>query len=221
MTTVRCVSLLVAILAGSAGAEVRLPNIISDGMVLQQKTPTPIWGKAAVGEKVTVTFAGQTKTATVGKDRRWSVTLDPLDASASPRVMTINDIKISDVLVGEVWLASGDGGMEFNLAELPEEEKKAEGAEGTEGADTANAEGANAAEGAEGADKEGDTSKRGEVQYIQGGTDTNALKTAEGDASTTAGTDTEAKATPTAGAADAKAAAKGKGKGKDKGKGKA
>ncbi|MDP7288110.1 MAG: sialate O-acetylesterase [Phycisphaerae bacterium] len=124
MTTVRCVSLLVAILAGSAGAEVRLPNIISDGMVLQQKTPTPIWGKAAVGEKVTVTFAGQTKTATVGKDRRWSVTLDPLDASASPRVMTINDIKISDVLVGEVWLASGDGGMEFNLAELPEEEKK-------------------------------------------------------------------------------------------------
>jgi len=115
------------LLAASAPAEVRLPNIISDGMVLQRDVPVPIWGKAAPGESVTVSFAGRTRTATAGGDGRWTVHLDPMPASSEPRRMLIeggNRITIDDVLVGEVWLTSGDMGMEFNLAELPDEEKR-------------------------------------------------------------------------------------------------
>ena len=108
---------LVAVLfcgCATALADVTLPPIVSDHMVLQRDMPVPIWGTADPNEKVTVTFAGQTKTATADAKGKWRVDLDPLKASAKPRELTVkgkNAITLKDVLVGEVWLGSGQSNM--------------------------------------------------------------------------------------------------------------
>ncbi len=88
-------------------------------MVLQREMPVPVWGTAAPNEKVTVTFAGQTESAKAGDDGHWRVTLKPLKASDTPSEMTVsatNTIKFSNVLVGEVWVCSGQSNMEKPLA---------------------------------------------------------------------------------------------------------
>jgi sialate O-acetylesterase len=114
-------------------AEVKLPAIISNGMVLQQGTELPIWGWAEAGETVTVSFSGQSATAAAGADGRWSVTLKPLAASAQPAVLTVKGagttVTIEDVLVGEVWFCSGQSNMEWGMnriANAEEEIKKAD-----------------------------------------------------------------------------------------------
>src|SRR5438309_250598 len=76
-------------LAVAARAELKLPAIIGDHMVLQQKQPNPIWGWDTPGTKVSVTFAGQTQTATAGTDGRWTVKLAPAPANATPQTLTI------------------------------------------------------------------------------------------------------------------------------------
>ncbi len=119
-TLVLCLSALVAC-AFAARAEVKLPPAISDHMVLQRDAAAPIWGTAAPGEQVTVAFAGQTKTATADAKGKWMVKLDPLPVSAEPRTMTITSsishkpLTISDVLVGEVWLGSGQSNMDMHV----------------------------------------------------------------------------------------------------------
>lgn len=105
-------------LVASARAELKLPAIIGDHMVLQQKQSNPIWGWDKPGTKVTVTFAGQTKSAEAGTDGKWTVKLDPVPANAQPQVLAIagTDKKdIQDVLVGEVWMCSGQSNMGFTL----------------------------------------------------------------------------------------------------------
>jgi len=115
--------------ASTAWADITLPTIIDSQMVLQRGVTAPIWGWADEGETVTVTFAGQTKTAIAsGEKGKWMVKLDPMQASTAPRIMTIkgkNEIKLTDVLVGEVWLASGQSNMQFNISKLPKVEKEA------------------------------------------------------------------------------------------------
>jgi sialate O-acetylesterase len=99
-------------------ADVRLPKLVGDNMVLQQNTRLPLWGWAAPGEKVTVSFQGQKLSAKAGKDGKWTVTLSPVPAGG-PYQMTIqgkNTIQIKDILVGEVWLASGQSNMEWRLS---------------------------------------------------------------------------------------------------------
>lgn len=99
-------------------AELKIPAIISDHMVLQQQQANPIWGWDAPGTKVTVTFAGQTKSAQAGADGKWTVKLDPLPANETPQTLTIegsNKREIQDVLVGEVWMCSGQSNMGFTL----------------------------------------------------------------------------------------------------------
>lgn len=99
-------------------AEVRLPNIIGDHMVLQQGTPIRIWGWADVGENVTVTFSDQKKTIAANSDGEWSIFLDSLEYGG-PFEMIIsgkNTIKFSNILVGEVWVSSGQSNMEWALA---------------------------------------------------------------------------------------------------------
>jgi len=99
-------------------AELKLPAIIGDHMVLQQKQANPIWGWDTPGTKVTVTFAGQTKTAEAGADGRWTVKLDAVPANAQPQVLGIagsSTKEIRDVLVGEVWMCSGQSNMGFTL----------------------------------------------------------------------------------------------------------
>jgi sialate O-acetylesterase len=85
-------------------------------MVLQRDLAVPIWGRAAPGETVSVRFAGQTKHGTADAGGHWRVSLDPLTASATPRDLVIagaNTITLHDIVVGEVWLCSGQSNMEM------------------------------------------------------------------------------------------------------------
>jgi len=107
--------LILALSVSLAQAELRLPAVISDHMVLQAGKPAAIWGWADAGDAITVEFAGQTKTAAAGVDGRWSLRLEPLTASAQPRALRVNDRVIRDVLVGEVWLASGQSNMAMQI----------------------------------------------------------------------------------------------------------
>ena len=97
-------------------AEVSLPAVFGDRMVLQRNLAVPVWGHAASGEAVSVRFAGQTKHATADAGGQWRVLLDPLAASAAPRDLVVagaNTITLHDVVVGEVWLCSGQSNMEM------------------------------------------------------------------------------------------------------------
>jgi len=103
-----------SILCGSASAELRLGGLFGDHMVLQRELPVPIWGWAAAGENVTVEFAGQKKTGTADSTGKWMVRLDPMPASAESRTLTVtgsSSITKNDVLVGDVWLCSGQSNM--------------------------------------------------------------------------------------------------------------
>jgi sialate O-acetylesterase len=106
------------LLVSTTRADVTLPAIFGSEMVLQQGLNVPVWGKADPGEKVTVTFAGQTKTVTAGDDGKWRVTLDPLKAGAEGRALTVagkNTVTLDKVVVGEVWLCSGQSNMQMAL----------------------------------------------------------------------------------------------------------
>src|SRR5208283_2388281 len=98
--------------------DVKLPSIFSDHMVLMKSRSVPIWGKADPGEQVTVQ-AGQSKSqTTAGMDGRWMVRLNLHDSPAGPFQMTVtgkDSATISDVVVGTVWLASGQSNMELPL----------------------------------------------------------------------------------------------------------
>ena len=99
-----------------ARAEIKLPAFIADHMVLQRDVAVPVWGWAAAGEDVSVSFAGQTKVTQANEQGKWLVKLDPLATSAESREMKIGSRVIKDVLVGEVWLASGQSNMGFPLS---------------------------------------------------------------------------------------------------------
>src|ERR1035441_2345246 len=104
--------------ASAALADVKPAPLFSDHVVLQSGMPVPIWGTAAAGEKVTVTLNGQNQTATTGADGKWMVRLTDLKVGG-PYEMTIagsNTITVKDVLVGEVWLGSGQSNMEFTVS---------------------------------------------------------------------------------------------------------
>ncbi len=105
-------------LVTDAEAEVRLPGFFADHMVLQQQTPLRIWGWADDGEMVTVNFGEQSATATADEAGRWQVELPPMSASTTPMKLTAagsNSIEINDVLIGEVWLCSGQSNMEWTV----------------------------------------------------------------------------------------------------------
>ena len=98
----------------SARADVKLPAIFSDHMLLQQDLAVPVWGWADAGEQVSVSFAGQTKTTQAAADGTWKVQLDKLAASGQPQTLSVhgkNALAVRDVLVGEVWLCSGQSNM--------------------------------------------------------------------------------------------------------------
>jgi sialate O-acetylesterase len=107
----------VLVVAISADAEVRLPAIISDNMVLQQGTKVRIWGNANAGEHVAVTFDKKTSNITADAQGRWQVLIGPFKAGG-PYELTVkgdNVLTIKNVLVGEVWLCSGQSNMEWPL----------------------------------------------------------------------------------------------------------
>ena len=101
-------------------AELKLPAIIGDHMVLQQNQANPIWGWDTPGTNVTVSFAGQSYSATAGADGRWTVKLAPLPANATPQTLTVmgsTQRELQDVLIGEVWICSGQSNMEWGLGQ--------------------------------------------------------------------------------------------------------
>ena len=99
------------------GAKVKLPALISDGMVLQREQPVKIWGTADAGESVSVTFMKKKYAATADNNGHWSVTLPSMKAGG-PYLMRINDIKLNDILIGDVWLCSGQSNMELPVSRV-------------------------------------------------------------------------------------------------------
>lgn len=95
----------------------RLASVFTDHVVLQREKPVPIWGWADTGERITVEFAGQKKEVTADQNGYWQVMLEPMPASFEPRTMTMyttrggQRITLNDILVGEVWLGSGQSNM--------------------------------------------------------------------------------------------------------------
>lgn len=99
-----------------------LPSVFSDHMVLQQQRPLPIWGKAAAGATVEVTFRDCHVTVEVSAEGRWQATLEPQEASFEPAQLVVTDgrqtLRFNDVLVGEVWLCSGQSNMQWPLHQV-------------------------------------------------------------------------------------------------------
>lgn len=109
-------------LAPAAAADLKVAAIFGDHLVLQRDKPLPIWGWSNPGEKITVEFAGQSVQATAGADGKWLVRLAAMPASKEPREMTIRGAQpdrrhtLEDILVGEVWLGSGQSNMAMTVS---------------------------------------------------------------------------------------------------------
>jgi sialate O-acetylesterase len=109
---------LLGLLAWAAHANVVLPRVLGHNMVLQRNKPVAIWGTAAPGEAVGVRFASQNPRTTADAAGHWQVTLAPLAASATPADLVVsgsNTIRLRNILVGEVWLCSGQSNMEYTM----------------------------------------------------------------------------------------------------------
>ena len=110
-------------LASSLRAELSLPHFFSDHMVLQRERSAAIWGTADADAKVTVSFKGESATATAGPDGKWQATIATGMADAEGAVLTVESggekIELADVLVGEVWFASGQSNMVFTMDRVP------------------------------------------------------------------------------------------------------
>ena len=118
---VRLLLLLLSAPVARLYAAPALPAVFTDHLVLQRDAAVPIWGTATPGAEITVEFAGQRKTATANKEGRWRLQLDPLKASAEGRVLKVTEggvaLERGDVLVGEVWLCSGQSNMGMPVQE--------------------------------------------------------------------------------------------------------
>lgn len=118
-----CVCAVALVLDKPAEGAVKVDWVFAPKMVLQREMNTPVWGTADPGETVTVSFAGQTKTATAEKDGRWMLRLDPMPANADGQVLRIEGqngkpLAFDDVLVGDVWLCSGQSNMLYPISKV-------------------------------------------------------------------------------------------------------
>ncbi|HTI11597.1 MAG TPA: beta-L-arabinofuranosidase domain-containing protein, partial [Puia sp.] len=126
---------------GTAG--LTLPKILGNNMVLQRDRLVPVWGTAAPGSAITVTFSGQTKKTIANTQGQWKLLLDPMPASAQPQELvvtaslsgpanapgsaTAETIHLQNILIGEVWLCSGQSNMEYSMRKNSKFEKAAHG----------------------------------------------------------------------------------------------
>ncbi|MFA6960800.1 MAG: sialate O-acetylesterase [Opitutaceae bacterium] len=114
----RLICLALVCLGAPLRADVTPAVFFTDNAVLQRDKPLPIWGTAAAGERVSVTFAGQTASSTADAHGQWLVRLAPIPATVTPSTLVIkgnNTVTLGNILVGEVWLASGQSNMEFSV----------------------------------------------------------------------------------------------------------
>ena len=120
---------IVLLLAQPISAAITPAPLFQNGAVLQREKPVPVWGRADANSKVTVSFAGQTKTTTADAAGRWLVTLDAMPANADGRTLAISEnsssaLELKDVRVGEVWLASGQSNMQWSIAQARKEDQE-------------------------------------------------------------------------------------------------
>ena len=121
----RCVGIILLALSFasfSTYAEIKLPALVSNGMVLQRDTRLKIWGWASPGEKVSVSFNGKKGNAVTGADGKWLLTLPAMKAGG-PYTMQIkgsNQITLSDILLGDVWFCSGQSNMVLRMEAVKE-----------------------------------------------------------------------------------------------------
>lgn len=122
------VSLAVLSMTPAAHPAISVAALFSDGAVLQCDKPLPVWGRAPAGERISVSFRGQTVATTCAEDGRWIVYFEPQPASGEATDLVIagkkETITVKAVLVGEVWLMSGQSNIEWPVSYLREEEKK-------------------------------------------------------------------------------------------------
>ena len=116
------ISMLITVLI-SASAEIKPAPVFTDNMVIQQEKDIHIWGKAIPGERVTVKFMKQTVHTTTNDKGKWSAILKPVKACNRPQSLIIKGtsgkIEFKNVLVGEVWLASGQSNIEYSMNNHP------------------------------------------------------------------------------------------------------
>ncbi|WP_116124929.1 sialate O-acetylesterase [Lewinella sp. IMCC34183] len=108
------------LMSWALAAAVSLPDIFTDHLVLQREQVVPVWGMAAPGEAVRVSFGGQEQRTIADEEGKWRVHLSPMEASATPRDLTVsgkNTIVLTDILVGEVWLLTGQSNMQWRVLE--------------------------------------------------------------------------------------------------------
>ena len=117
------VALLPCAAAPCRGGDLVLATPFADHMVLQRDKPLPVWGRSRPGDRVRVEFAGQAQEGVAGDDGAWMVRLAPLTADATPRTLTVRSaaadvapVAVADVLVGEVWLGSGQSNMAMSVS---------------------------------------------------------------------------------------------------------
>jgi sialate O-acetylesterase len=110
-----------------AQAEITLAPIFKDHAIVQREKPLPVWGRGTPGERLTITFHGQTLNTTIDSDGRWIVYFEPLAASAEGAELVVKGkeaVVVKDVLVGEVWLAAGQSNMEWPVSHVNDTEKQ-------------------------------------------------------------------------------------------------
>ena len=120
----KCTWLIMMLCAGAVQAELSMPTVFSDNMVLQRGKPVPIWGSADPDGSVSVSFAGQTKTTAADKSGQWQIRLDPMTSSAKGQKLSVSSkgkpgtgtLTFANVLVGDVWLCSGQSNMDYEVA---------------------------------------------------------------------------------------------------------
>jgi len=120
--------LIVLVMAGASFAELKLATVFADGMVLQRDQRVAVWGWADPGDEVSVSFAGETQTVKAGKDGKFLARLKKMRASGAPKVLLVKadgeTVEIKNVLVGEVWLCSGQSNMAMTVGRAKDFEKE-------------------------------------------------------------------------------------------------
>lgn len=119
---------ILGLLVGSLNAEFKLASPFTDHMVLQRDMPVPVWGEADPGAAILVEFANRKASAVADSQGRWRVDLDPMPASFDSRTLKVSSsqnssvdrLEFSDVLVGEVWICSGQSNMQYGVSGVPE-----------------------------------------------------------------------------------------------------
>lgn len=109
----------ISLFSTRANAEIRLPKIISDGMVLQRNTNNRIWGTATAGENITVTFLKKSYKTMADANGNWIVEIQT-KKHGGPYTMKINDITLNDIYVGDVWIGSGQSNMDVHIERVSE-----------------------------------------------------------------------------------------------------